>query len=46
MQVSGIIETALYVADIKRSAEFKSIYFRDPDSDLAELITAGFWAIH
>ena len=23
----------------------KSIYFRDPDENLAELITAGFWAI-
>ena len=23
----------------------KSIYFRDPDSNLAELITGGFWAI-
>jgi catechol 2,3-dioxygenase-like lactoylglutathione lyase family enzyme len=23
----------------------KSIYFRDPDSNLAELITAGFWEI-
>src|SRR5262245_6616115 len=24
----------------------KSIYFRDPDGNLAELITPGFWAIY
>jgi catechol 2,3-dioxygenase-like lactoylglutathione lyase family enzyme len=24
----------------------KSIYFRDPDENLAELITAGFWRIY
>jgi catechol 2,3-dioxygenase-like lactoylglutathione lyase family enzyme len=24
----------------------KSIYFRDPDGNLAELISAGFWAIY
>jgi catechol 2,3-dioxygenase-like lactoylglutathione lyase family enzyme len=24
----------------------KSIYFRDPDSNLAELISPGFWAIY
>lgn len=23
-----------------------SVYFRDPDANLAELITAGFWAIY
>lgn len=24
----------------------KSIYFRDPDRNLAELISPGFWAIY
>jgi catechol 2,3-dioxygenase-like lactoylglutathione lyase family enzyme len=24
----------------------KSIYFRDPDGNLAELISPGFWAIY
>jgi catechol 2,3-dioxygenase-like lactoylglutathione lyase family enzyme len=24
----------------------KSIYFRDPDGNLAELITPGFWSIY
>ena len=24
----------------------KSLYFRDPDGNLAELITPGFWSIY
>jgi hypothetical protein len=24
----------------------KSVYFRDPDGNLAELISPGFWAIY
>jgi catechol 2,3-dioxygenase-like lactoylglutathione lyase family enzyme len=74
MRVGGILETALYVADLKRAGEFyrrlfgfdtlleskgvaiesvvnwpqgsTSIYFRDPDGNLGELVSPGLWAIY
>ena len=69
MRVSGILETALYVADLPAAAAFyrrvfgfpvllesdrlialdvagRSVYFRDPDGNLVELISRGFWATY